>query len=213
MPGLDDGCLGGVCRRADTGGAGEELPDRHRVRCVVGALVDHFQRVIFAKHRRGDLNAAGAPAIRQRHLTRAKRHLMTGDCHGFQQRAADHAFGLFIQISEVVALHDGCLGEPSAGSHDNARPHVVAWAMTRLQTARIVWSLPATPPFRAAGGHFGGRIIPPPPAAPRLRAGGGHFAVRSGNRRNAAVSDAQRTRWPRCCRSDTKQIRGFAPGR
>ena len=105
VAGLDHSGFGGGGGRADAGGAGEEAADGDRVGGVVGALVDDFQHVVGAQDRCGYLDAAGAPAIGQRHLPRAERHLVAWDGDGFQQAAADHALGLLVQIGEVVAFH------------------------------------------------------------------------------------------------------------
>ncbi len=103
VAGLDQrgvfGALGGV----HPGNALEELADRHRIGGVVGALVDDLQHVRFANHAGGDLNTACAPAVRHRHFTPAERHLIARNGHRFEDGAADHAFGLFIQISKVIA--------------------------------------------------------------------------------------------------------------
>src|SRR3546814_9733214 len=58
-------------------------------------------------HRRRHLDAAGAPAIGQRHLARAERHLVARDGHRLQQGAADHPLGLLVEIGEVVAFQPG----------------------------------------------------------------------------------------------------------
>ena len=57
-----------------------------------------------ADDRRGDLDAAGAPAVGQRHLARAERHLIAGHRDRLEQRAADHPLGLFVEVGEVVAV-------------------------------------------------------------------------------------------------------------
>jgi hypothetical protein len=43
---------------------------------------------------------------------------MTGDRHRLQQRAADHAFGLLVEIGEIVAFHDSRLAR---------RPNTPSW--------------------------------------------------------------------------------------
>ena len=85
------------------GDALEEAADRHRVGGVVGALVDHLQHVGAADDAGGELNAAGAPAVGHRHLAAAERHLIAGDRHRLEDGAADHALGLLVQITEVIA--------------------------------------------------------------------------------------------------------------
>ena len=88
----------------------EKTPDRHRVRRVVRTLVDHLQHVVRAKNRRRHLNPARAPAIRQRHLTGTKRHLMSWNRNSFQQRTPDHPLALLVEVGEIVTFH----AEPSA---------------------------------------------------------------------------------------------------
>ena len=75
--------------------------DVDRVDGVVRALVDDLEHVLGTDDGSGDLNAARAPAVRQWHLTRSKRHLITRNGHGLQDGAADHALGAFVQIREV----------------------------------------------------------------------------------------------------------------
>ena len=128
MPRLDHGRLRRARGRAHAGGAREEATDRHRVGGVIGTLVDHLQHVAAAQHRCGDLDAAGAPAIGQRHLARAERDLMPRDRHRLQQRAADHPLRLLVQVGEVVALHRYILPLPlregvgGRGPRDTATP-------------------------------------------------------------------------------------------
>ena len=105
VTGLDQRRLGGVRGGAHAGGAGEEAADGHGVGGVVRPLVDHLQHVVGAEHRGRNLDSAGAPAVGQRHLARSERHLVAGYRHCLQQRSADHAFGLLVQVGEVVALH------------------------------------------------------------------------------------------------------------
>ena len=102
VAGLDHRCLRCPGGGGNTGGAGEEAADGHGVGGVVGALVDHLQHVICPQHRRRHLDAAGAPAIGQRHFARSERHLVAGNGDRLQQGPADHPLGLFVQIGEVV---------------------------------------------------------------------------------------------------------------
>src|SRR5262249_34157527 len=74
----------------------------HRVGGVVGALVDHLEHVVGAQDRRRDLNPAGAPAERHRHLAAGKRDLVAGDRDRLEDGAADHPLGLLVEIGEVV---------------------------------------------------------------------------------------------------------------
>src|SRR5258706_39230 len=78
------------------------MTDRDGVGGVVGALVDDFQRVVAADDTRRHLNAASAPAIRQRYLATGERHLIAGDRHRLQDGATDHPFCLLVEIGEVV---------------------------------------------------------------------------------------------------------------
>ncbi|RMN77764.1 PhnJ, carbon-phosphorus lyase complex subunit [Pseudomonas cannabina] len=104
VTGLDHRGFRGTLGGGNACGAGEKTPDRHRIGGVVSALVDDFQHVIVTQNRGGQLHAPRPPAIRQRHFAPAEWHLVTGNRDRFEQRAANHAFGLFVQISEVVGL-------------------------------------------------------------------------------------------------------------
>ena len=104
VAGLDQRCGGGFFGGRHTGGAAEEAPDVDRVGGVVGTLVDHFQDIGATDDGCGDLNAAGAPAVRQRHFAPAERYLVTRDGNGLQDRAADHALGLLVEVGKVVTL-------------------------------------------------------------------------------------------------------------
>ena len=103
VAGLDQRRVFGALGGRDAGDALEKLANRHRVGGVVGALVNHLQHVIFADDAGGKLDTAGAPAVGHRHLATAEGHLVAGDGHRFQDGAADHAFGLLVEISKVVA--------------------------------------------------------------------------------------------------------------
>ncbi len=103
VAGLDDRRLGGAGRRGDAGGLLEEFADRDRIGGVVRALVDHFQHVVGAEDRGGDLHAAGAPAIGHRHLARGEGGLVAGNRDRLQDRAADHPLGLLVEIGEIIA--------------------------------------------------------------------------------------------------------------
>ena len=95
--------LRGARRGGDIGHAGEEAADGDGVGRVVGALVDHLQRVVAADDGGRHLDAAGAPAVGQRHLAPAERHLVARDRHRLQDGAADHPLGLLVEIGEVVS--------------------------------------------------------------------------------------------------------------
>src|SRR5215468_11362069 len=105
MPRLDQRRLGGARGGPDAGGALEELPDAHRVGGVVGALIDHLEHVVGTDQARGDLHAARAPAVGQRHLAAAERHLIAGNRHRLEDRPPYHSFGLLVEEREVVAAH------------------------------------------------------------------------------------------------------------
>ena len=128
VAGLDDASPLRCAWWCDAGGAGEEAADRDRVGGVVGALVDHFQHVGGADDGGGDLDAAGAPAIGQRHFAAAERHLMAGDRHRLENGAADHALGLLVQIGEVVA-----------GVHSAASCKAAASARMRRMLSSSLW--------------------------------------------------------------------------
>src|SRR4029453_3804403 len=95
-------CLGGALLCANDGRLGKKFTDRHRVGGVVGALVDHLEHVVGAQDRRRDLNAAGAPAVRHRHLAAAKRALVAGNRDRLKDGATDHALSLLVEIGEAV---------------------------------------------------------------------------------------------------------------
>ena len=90
MARLDDRRVRGIRRGADAGGAGEEAPDGNGIRRVVGALVDDLQHIVSAQDRRGHLNTASAPAVGQRHLARAERHLVAWDRNRLEESATHH---------------------------------------------------------------------------------------------------------------------------
>ena len=118
VPGLDQrgisGALGGR-RAADPL---KELADRHRIGGVISTLIDHLEHILIANHAGSDLNAAGAPAVRHRHLASGKRHLIAGDRHCFKDGATDGAFGLLVEIAVVIAgeFSHGCAPDNRAGA-------------------------------------------------------------------------------------------------
>ena len=65
--------------------------------------IDDLEDVGWSKQRRGYLHAAGAPSEGHRHFPARKRHLIAGDGDGLEDRTADHALGLLVEIGEVVA--------------------------------------------------------------------------------------------------------------
>ena len=161
------------------GGAREEAADVDRVGGVVGALVDHLEHVGGPDHAGGDLHAAGAPAVGQRHLAAAERHLVAGNRHRLEDRAADHPLGLLVEVGEVVAV----IAPPAASCPGAQRPatqhqlglevdvvrqlqvlhearglHVVA--VVRARTPRPARARPA--PRRARGSAARGPPAPSP---------------------------------------------------
>lgn len=103
VAGLDQRGVFGALGGRDAGHAFEKLTNRYRVGGVVGALIDHLQDVIFPDDAGGKLDTAGSPPVGHRHLATAEGHLVAGDGHRFQDGAADHAFGLLVEISKVIA--------------------------------------------------------------------------------------------------------------
>jgi hypothetical protein len=104
VPGLDQRRGSGLFSGRHAGGAPEKPADVDCIGGVVGTLVDHLQHVGAADDGGRDLDAAGAPAVRQRHFPSAERYLVTGDGDRFQDRPSDHALGLFVEVGEVVAF-------------------------------------------------------------------------------------------------------------
>ena len=91
------GARGGIDARR----AFKKAPNIDGVDRVIGALVDHFERVVGPNDRCSDLDASSTPAIRQWHFSGAKRHLATRNGHRFQNGAADHALGALVKIRKV----------------------------------------------------------------------------------------------------------------
>ena len=102
MAGLDDRCRGGRRRHRDIRHLGKEGADRDGVRRVVGALIDDLQHIVGTDDRRRHLDPAGTPAVRHRHLAAGERHLVAGNGDRLEDRAPDHALGLFVEIGEIV---------------------------------------------------------------------------------------------------------------
>ena len=103
MAGLDQRCVFGFFSGRYAGHALEEVADRNGVGGVVCPLVDDLKHVGFPDHAGGQLNTAGAPAVGHWHLAAAERYLVARNGNRFEDGAADHAFGLLIQIGKVVA--------------------------------------------------------------------------------------------------------------
>ena len=104
MTGLNHCGFGRVRGGGHVRGFGKELANRHGIGGVVCALVYHFEHVLSAQNTCRHLNATRAPTIRQWHFAATKRHLIARDGYGFEQAAAYHALGLFVQIREVIVL-------------------------------------------------------------------------------------------------------------
>ena len=117
---LDDGRLGRVGGHLDIGDLDEEGADRDGIGGVVGALVDDLEHIVRADDRRGDLHAAGAPAIGHRHFARRERYLVAGDGDALQDRAADHPLGLLVEIGKVVGGDALIVHDHSAASFASA---------------------------------------------------------------------------------------------
>jgi len=160
VAGLHDRGLCGALGGLHACHAAKETADIDRVGGVVRALVDHLEYVVCADDGGGDLDAAGAPAVGQRHLAAAEGHLVARDRHRLEQRAAQHALGGFVQVAEVVVFvahdsvgigvgHDAmascastwemppasCPGGVGAGD-GTARPRS---ARRRRSSSRLVW--------------------------------------------------------------------------
>ena len=74
-------------------------------------------------------DAAGAPAIGQRHLATAERHLIAGDGDRLEQCPADHPLGLLVEIGEVVAAVAGAvLADGHRPVSSSAAPLALAFA-------------------------------------------------------------------------------------
>jgi hypothetical protein len=115
----------------DAGGLFKELADRDGVRGVVSPLIDHLERILGRQARGRYLHAAGAPAIGHRHLARGERHLVARHRDALQDRTADHALGLFIEIGEIVGL----IGHSAA----SLRPVCIASARNRRISSSSDW--------------------------------------------------------------------------
>ena len=103
VTGLDQRGIAGRLGGRDAGDALKKLPYRHRIGRVIGTLVNHLQHIMLTDDTGGQLNTAGSPAVGHRHLAAAERYLVAGNRHRFENCPADHAFGLLIKISKVVA--------------------------------------------------------------------------------------------------------------
>ena len=130
VAGLDDGGIKGGFGGHHAGGLLEEAADRDRVGRVIGALVDDFQHVLGHQAGRCDLHAAGAPTVGHRHLAAGKGDLIAGDRDGFQQRAADHAFGVLVKVGEVVVGHSAAFWVAKASARSFRISSSSAWKST-----------------------------------------------------------------------------------
>ena len=102
VAGLNDRCLGGFFSRRNICCLGKKLTDGNRVGGVISPLVDDLKGIIRANNGGGYLHATRTPAIGHRHFTTGKRDLISRNCNGLKQCAPDHAFGLFIEIGEII---------------------------------------------------------------------------------------------------------------
>ncbi|EJK92807.1 PhnJ, carbon-phosphorus lyase complex subunit [Klebsiella pneumoniae subsp. pneumoniae DSM 30104 = JCM 1662 = NBRC 14940] len=103
VAGLDQGGVFGTLGGGDAGDALKELTNRHRVGGVIRALVNHLQHVVLTDDAGGQLDAAGAPAVGHWHFAPAERHLVAGNRYRFENSPADHALGLLVEVSKVIA--------------------------------------------------------------------------------------------------------------
>jgi len=62
----------------------------------------HLKSIVRSNDRSRQLNSTRSPAIWHRHLARTKGHLVAGDAQRLENGAADHALGLFVEVSVVV---------------------------------------------------------------------------------------------------------------
>ena len=138
MARLHDGRVRGRGRDLHAGGLDEELADRHRVGGVVRALVDHLEDVVRPEDRGGDLHAAGAPALRHRHLAARERHLVAGDRDRLEDGAADHPLGLLVEIGEVVGgrAHSAASATSPCGAGASASGALSATKSARRRRTR-----------------------------------------------------------------------------
>ena len=119
VAGLDYGGLGRGFGHLHPRCALKKAADTDGVRRVIRPLVDDLQPVFGHKAGRRDLHPASAPAIGHRHFAAGERHLIAGNRDALQDRAADHPFGLFIQIGKVIVAHRSCPAEGVALSSDD----------------------------------------------------------------------------------------------
>ena len=101
VPGLNQGGFCCVRRGLYACRAGNEAADIDRIRGVISPLIDHLQNVIRPDERAGQLQASGSPSVGQGHLTACKRYLIPGDRDRLEDRSANHALGLFVQIRKI----------------------------------------------------------------------------------------------------------------
>src|SRR5262249_2206880 len=80
----------------------EKLPDRNRIRRVIGTLIDDFEYIVRAEDGCGHLYPTGSPAVGHRHFTACKRHLVARNGDGLENGAPDHALGLLVEIRKIV---------------------------------------------------------------------------------------------------------------
>src|SRR5690606_12311279 len=96
---------------------------------------DHLEYVGGPDDRGGHLHAAGAPAVRHRHLARRERHLIAGNGDRLEDRAPDHPFCLFVQIGEVVGGDRVWMCVHSAASLRSAEATACSARMRRMRSS------------------------------------------------------------------------------
>ena len=106
VAGLDQRRLPCFFGARNAGGALKEAPDIDRVGGVISALVDDLEHIALADDAGGDLHATGAPSVSERHLARAKGHLVTRHRHRLEQGTPNALLGALVKKGKVVVLFD-----------------------------------------------------------------------------------------------------------
>src|SRR5260370_337694 len=112
---------------------------RHGIAGLVGPRVVHLETVRRADDAARPLDAAGAPAIGQRHLTTAERHLIAGNGDRLEDGAPNHPLCLLIEIGEIVAFL-----RPLAGKRAHSAASAEAAALCRKRRIRLSSAWKAT---------------------------------------------------------------------
>ena len=97
-------------------GFSEEFANGHRVGGIVRTLIDHFENIVLLNNACRHLDTPCPPAISKRHLPATERDLVSGNSNCLEDDAADHTFGLFIQVGEVIAREGTLAPVPPAPS-------------------------------------------------------------------------------------------------